>query len=139
VKTALNVIWVVLAGFWMWFAYMIAGVLNCITIVGIPLGLQAFKLASYALWPFGRMVINRPNRDVGLGCLGNAIWFVLGGWWLALLHLVTGLLLCITVIGIPLGIASLKLAGLALAPFGKQVVRRESGVTAPPGATIVGV
>ena len=137
-KTVLNIIWVVLAGFWMWLAYMIAGILNCITVIGIPFGIQAFKLAGYALWPFGRMVVNRPDRDVGLSCLGNAIWFVLGGLWLALGHLITGLLLCLTVIGIPLGIASFKLAGLALAPFGKQVVRCTPGAPAPSGVIIVG-
>lgn len=96
--------------------------MNCILIVTIPFGVQSFKLAGYALWPFGRMVVDRPDRDVAMGFLGKAIWFVFGGLWLALGHLVTGLLLCLTVIGIPLGIASFKMARLALAPFGKRVV-----------------
>jgi uncharacterized membrane protein YccF (DUF307 family) len=121
-KIALNIVWLILAGIWMALAYVVAGILNCVTIIGIPFGIQSFKLASYALWPFGRMVINDPNRDAGLGCLGNAIWFVLGGFWLALAHLLTGVLLCLTIVGIPLGIASFKMAGLALAPFGKQIV-----------------
>jgi uncharacterized membrane protein YccF (DUF307 family) len=134
VRTVGNIIWLVLAGLWLCLAYLIAGVLNCITIIGIPFGIQAFKLAGYSLWPFGRMVVHRPERDVALGCLGNAIWFVLGGFWLVLAHVFTGVLLCITIIGIPLGIADFKLAGLALAPFGKQIVPIPRGGTVPPGS-----
>jgi uncharacterized membrane protein YccF (DUF307 family) len=122
VKTLGNLLWLVLAGVWLAIGYVFAGIINCIFIITIPFGIQSFKLAGYALWPFGRMVVHRQDRDVALGCLGNAIWFVFGGVWLALGHLVAGLLLCITVIGIPLGIASFKMAGLALAPFGKQIV-----------------
>ena len=129
-----NIIWLVLAGLWLSILYAIAGVLNCITIICIPFGIQSFKLAGYSLWPFGRMVVQRPDRDVALGCLGNAIWLLLGGFWLALAHLFTGVLLCITIIGIPLGIADFKLAGLALAPFGKQVVPIPSAGELPPGA-----
>ncbi len=117
-----NILWLVLAGIWLAIGYVIAGILNCIFIITIPFGIQSFKLAGYALWPFGRMVVQRQDRDVALGCLGNAIWFVFGGIWLALGHLIAGALLCVTVIGIPLGIASFKMAGLALAPFGKQIV-----------------
>jgi uncharacterized membrane protein YccF (DUF307 family) len=129
-----NIIWLLLAGLWLCIAYAIAGVLNCITIIGIPFGIQAFKLAGYSLWPFGRMVVHRPERDVALGCLGNAVWLLLGGFWLALAHLFTGLLLCATIIGIPLGIADFKLAGLALAPFGKQVVPVPRDGEVPPGS-----
>jgi uncharacterized membrane protein YccF (DUF307 family) len=136
-KIALNILWLLLAGIWMALAYVVAGILNCVTIIGIPFGIQSFKLAGYALWPFGRMVIDRPNRDAGLSCLGNAIWFVLGGFWLALGHLLTGVLLCLTIVAIPLGIASFKLAGLALAPFGKQIVPVSIGTAIPPGATVV--
>ena len=117
-----NILWLVLAGFWLALDYVVAGILNCIFIITIPFGIQSFKLAGYALWPFGRMVVQRQDRDAALGCLGNAIWFVFGGFWLALGHLIAGVLLCVTVIGIPLGIASFKMAGLALAPFGKQIV-----------------
>ena len=134
VKTLGNIIWLLLAGLWLAIAYVIAGVLNCITVIGIPFGIQAFKLAGFALWPFGRMVVHRPDRAVALGCLGNVIWFVLGGFWLALAHLLTGVLLCLTIIGIPLGIADFKLAGLALAPFGKQIVPVSGGGPPPPGA-----
>lgn len=121
-RTVGNLLWLVLAGVWLAIGYVLAGIINCIFVITIPFGIQSFKLAGYALWPFGRMVVHRTDRDVALGCLGNAIWFVFGGLWLALGHLIAGALLCITVIGIPLGVASFKMAGLALAPFGKQVV-----------------
>ena len=133
-----NILWLVLAGIWLALGYVIAGIINCIFIITIPFGIQSFKLAGYALWPFGRMVVQRQDRDVALGCLGNAIWFVFGGVWLALGHLIAGVLLCMTVIGIPLGIASFKMAGLALAPFGKQIVPvgtvppTTSGTVQPP-------
>jgi uncharacterized membrane protein YccF (DUF307 family) len=123
--------------------YVIAGILNCIIIIGIPFGIQAFKLAGYALWPFGRVVVNRPDRAPAVSVVGNVFWFILGGWFLVLGHVITGILLMITIIGIPLGIASFKMAGLALAPFGKQIVPMESvqpGSTAaqlPPGTTVV--
>lgn len=117
-----NLLWLLLAGLWLAIGYVVAGIINCIFIITIPFGIQSFKLAGYALWPFGRMVVHRPDRDVALGCLGNVIWFIFGGVWLALGHLLAGLLLCLTVVGIPLGVASFKMAGLALAPFGKQIV-----------------
>ena len=129
-----NILWLVLAGLWMALAYLIAGVIQCLTIIGIPFGIQSFKLAGYALWPFGRVVVQRADRDEALSCLGNAVWFVLSGLWLALGHLLTGLLLCLTIIGIPFGIASFKLAGLALVPFGKVVVK--AGAPLPANATI---
>ena len=133
-KIVLNIIWLVLAGFWLFVGYVIAGIVNCIFIITIPFGVQAFKLAGYALWPFGRMVVHRPDRDVALGCLGNVLWFVFGGFWLALAHLLTGILLCLTIIGLPLGLANFKMAGLALAPFGKIIVPVGS---LPPGTAAV--
>ena len=78
-----NLLWLVLAGCWLALGYALAGIVNCIFIITIPFGVQAFKLARYALWPFGHMVVHRPDRDVALGCLGNAIWLVFGGVWLA--------------------------------------------------------
>lgn len=142
-RTIGNVLWLVLAGFWMAIAYVIAGILNCIIIIGIPFGIQAFKLAGYALWPFGRAVVHRPDRDMAVSTIGNVLWFFFGGWFLVLGHVITGILLMITIIGIPLGIASFKMAGLALAPFGKQIVPISSlqaiGTAAqlPPGTTVV--
>ncbi len=129
-----NILWFVLAGLWMAIAYVIAGLIQFVTIIGIPFGIQSFKLAGYALWPFGRVVVQRADRDQALSCIGNAVWLVLSGLWLALGHIVTGLLLCITIIGIPFGVASFKLAGLALVPFGKMVVK--AGAPLPPNATI---
>jgi uncharacterized membrane protein YccF (DUF307 family) len=129
-----NILWFLLAGIWMAIGYLLAGVIQCITIIGIPFGIQSFKLAGLALWPFGRVVLERTDRDAALSCLGNVIWLVFSGLWLALGHLITGVLLCITIIGIPFGIASFRLAGLALVPFGKIVVR--AGAPLPPEATV---
>jgi uncharacterized membrane protein YccF (DUF307 family) len=134
VRTIGNILWLLLAGIWMSISYLIAGVVQCITIIGIPFGIQSFKLAGYALWPFGRVVVQRPGSLGGLSCVGNVIWFVLSGLWLAIGHVLTGLLLCITIIGIPFGIASFKLAGLALTPFGKVVV--PAGAPLPPGSRV---
>ena len=122
-KTLLNVIWLVLAGFWMALAYCLAAVLLAITIIGLPFAKQSLKLGVYALWPFGRALVQSPSRYKGLSVIGNVLWFVLAGWWLALGHLATGLALCLTIIGIPLGIADFKMAGAALVPFGRTVVR----------------
>jgi uncharacterized membrane protein YccF (DUF307 family) len=121
-RTLGNLLWLLLAGVWLAMGYAVAGLINLVFIITIPFGLQAFKLAGYALWPFGRVVVHRPERDVALSFLGNVIWFVFGGFWLVLAHLITGLLLMLTIIGIPLGVANFKMAGLALAPFGKRVV-----------------
>jgi uncharacterized membrane protein YccF (DUF307 family) len=121
-RTIGNILWLVLAGIWLAIGYVIAGILNCITIIGIPFGLQAFKLAGYALWPFGRVVVERPGANRAVGCLGNVIWLVFGGLALAIGHVIAGVLLCITIIGIPLGVACFKMAILALTPFGKTVV-----------------
>jgi uncharacterized membrane protein YccF (DUF307 family) len=129
-----NILWFLLAGLWMGLGYLIAGVIQCLTIIGIPFGVQSFKLAGYAFWPFGRVVVQRTDRDQALSCAGNVIWFLLSGIWLALGHIVTGLLLCVTIIGIPFGVASFKLAGLALVPFGKIIVK--AGTPLPPNATV---
>ncbi len=121
VRLLLNIIWLILAGFWLALGYALAGIVTVILIVTIPFGLQAFKLASYALWPFGRTVVRR--HDAGAGSvLGNVIWVLLAGWWLALEHLVTGVLLALTIIGLPLAIANFKLIAIALVPFGREIV-----------------
>lgn len=129
-----NVLWLVLAGLWLGVSYLFAGVLNCLTIVGIPFGVQAFKLAGYAFWPFGRVVVERPNADRALGCLGNGLWLILGGWWLALMHAISGLMFMLTIVGIPFGIVSFRMAGLALWPFGRTVVREHE---VPRGARVL--
>ncbi len=129
-RTIGNILWIVLAGWWLALGYLIAGVVMCILIITIPFGLQAFKLAGYALWPFGRTVRDAPDREElgGLDIVGNVIWFLLAGWWLALAHLVAGIAMCLTIIGIPLGVASFKMAGLAIAPIGRAVVPDEPAV-----------
>lgn len=135
-RFVLNVIWLLLAGVWLAIGYLLAAVILCITVIGIPFGVQAFKLAGYALWPFGRALVPSANRNKGLSVVGNIVWFVLAGWWLALEHLLTGVLLCLTIIGIPLGVASFKMAGAALVPFGKEIVDLEA-LSAPPADAVV--
>lgn len=122
----LNILWVVLSGFWLFLSYLLAGVIQCVTIIGIPFGIQSFKLAGFALWPFGRSVVRRPGASPSLSVVGNVLWFVLSGLWLAIGHAVLGLLLCITIIGIPLGIGNFKMIPLAVTPFGKDIVRNGS-------------
>jgi uncharacterized membrane protein YccF (DUF307 family) len=120
-KTILNVIWLVLCGLWMSLAYLLAGVVSCILIITIPFGIACFRIAGYVLWPFGREIA--PRRDSGAGALiGNIIWIILFGWWLALGHLVTGVLLCLTIIGIPLGLANFKIIPISLMPLGVEVI-----------------
>jgi uncharacterized membrane protein YccF (DUF307 family) len=139
VRVVLNIIWLVLAGVWLTLGYVFAAVLMAITIIGIPFAVQAIKLAGYALWPFGRVLVPAATRHKGLSAVANVLWFILAGWWLALAHLLAGILLCLTIIGIPLGVASFKMAGAALVPFGKEVVRL-SDLARPPaeGAIVVG-
>ena len=122
-RLLLNLIWLLLAGIWLALSYLFAAVLLAITIIGLPFAVQSVKLAGYALWPFGRTLIQSPGRHKSLSVIGNVLWFVLAGWWLALEHLIAGALLCLTIIGIPLGIGSFKMAAAALTPFGREVVK----------------
>ena len=124
-RTLLNVIWFVFSGFWLWLAYTLAGVLCCLLIVTIPWGIASFRMANYAAWPFGREVIDKPTAGI-FSLLGNVIWLVVAGWWLALTHIATGIALCLTIIGIPFGIAAFKLSALALVPLGTRVVDIDS-------------
>jgi uncharacterized membrane protein YccF (DUF307 family) len=120
-RTIGNVLWFILAGWWLALLYAIAGLLACVLIVTIPFGIAAFRLAGYALWPFGRRVV--VHRGAGVpSVLGNILWIALFGWGLFLAHVVAGLLLMMTIIGIPFGFASLKLSVLALVPLGTRVV-----------------
>ena len=120
----LNIIWLVLAGFWMAILYVLAAVICFILIITIPFGIAALRIALYALWPFGRTVIMRHDAGVASG-IGNVIWLVLCGWWLALGHLLTGIALCLTIIGIPLGLANFKLIPISLLPLGREIVSVE--------------
>jgi uncharacterized membrane protein YccF (DUF307 family) len=124
-RWVLNVLWLVLAGFWMFLVYMLVGVIWCITIVGIPFGIAAFRIGLFALWPFGRTIVKKPGAGVGSG-IGNVFWFILSGVWLAIGHAFTGALLCITVIGIPLGLANFKMIPISLFPLGKDIVSTRS-------------
>lgn len=117
-----NIIWLVFGGFAIFLEYMLAGLALCITIVGIPFGIQSFKLGILALWPFGQQI---EYMDYAPGCLStlmNIIWFFVGGIWIMLTHLLFGLLLSITIIGIPWGRQHFKMASLALTPFGRRLV-----------------
>jgi uncharacterized membrane protein YccF (DUF307 family) len=123
-RTILNIIWLVLCGIWMSIAYVVAGLVCFVLfflIVTIPLGIAAFRIAGYVLWPFGRTI--EPRADAGAGSvIGNVIWIVLFGWWLALGHLFTGIALCVTIIGIPLGLANFKIIPISLLPLGVRIV-----------------
>ena len=117
----LNLIWLVLAGFWLAIGYFLAGIIACILIITIPFGKASFRIGLYALWPFGRTVRRREDAGVG-SCIGNVIWFIFAGWWLAIEQIIVGVLLCITIIGIPLGIGSFKMVPISLAPLGREIV-----------------
>ncbi|GLY51995.1 YccF domain-containing protein [Lentzea sp. NBRC 102530] len=120
-RLILNVIWLVLAGFWMAVGYAVAGIICCILIITIPWGIASFRIANYALWPFGREVVDKPGAGAG-SLLGNIIWIVVAGFWLAIGHIVTGIALCVTIIGIPLGVANFKLVKVSLVPLGKEII-----------------
>ncbi|MDX1286098.1 MAG: YccF domain-containing protein [Draconibacterium sp.] len=117
-----NLIWLIFGGFAIFLEYMVAGLLLCMTIIGIPFGIQSFKLGLLALWPFGQEI---EYMDYAPGCLStimNIIWLFIGGFWIMLTHLFFGLLLTITIIGIPWGRQHFKMASLALTPFGRKIV-----------------
>lgn len=129
VSFLLNVLWIVLGGFEMALGWAIAGIIMAITIVGLPWTPACFRIASFSLFPFGRAVVDREeatgHEDAGtgpMGLVGNILWFVFAGWWLALGHLLAAVACFITIIGIPFGVQHLKLAGLSLAPIGKSVI-----------------
>jgi len=123
-RLILNLIWLILCGWWMAILYVMAGIICFILfflIITIPFGIAAFRIASYVIWPFGRSIVMR--RDAGIGSLiGNIIWIILIGWWLALGHLTSGIALCLTIIGIPLGLADFKMIPISLIPLGVRIV-----------------
>jgi uncharacterized membrane protein YccF (DUF307 family) len=120
----LNLIWLVVSGFWLAVGYALAGVLMFVLIITIPFGIASFRLAGFVLWPFGRTLISRPSAGMA-STIGNVIWFILAGVWIAIGHLVIGVTLCLTIIGIPFGWANIKLAAVAIAPLGKDIVSRD--------------
>jgi uncharacterized membrane protein YccF (DUF307 family) len=121
VRFILNVIWLVLSGLWLALAYALAGIVAFILIITIPFGIAAFRIAAFALWPFGRRIVRRTDAGAG-STIGNILWVLLFGWWLALAHLLTGIALCLTIIGIPLGLANFKLIPVSLTPLGREIV-----------------
>jgi uncharacterized membrane protein YccF (DUF307 family) len=121
VRVLLNVIWLVFGGLLLALGYAVVALVMFILIITIPFGIASARIALFCVWPFGRTLVRR--QDAGAGSLiGNIIWFVLAGWWLALGHLITGLLMCLTIIGIPLGLANFKLIPVSLTPFGRDIV-----------------
>ena len=120
-RLILNIIWFVLAGLWMAIAYAIAALICFVLIITIPFGIAALRIAVFALWPFGKTVVKRADAGAASG-IGNLLWLVLCGWWLALGHLITGIALCLTIIGIPLGLANFKLIPISLLPLGREIV-----------------
>lgn len=117
-----NILWVVLGGIVISLYYAVVGLLFCITIVGIPFGLQLLKIAGLALWPFGRQIVPGSSDGGCLSLLMNIIWILFGGIEIALLHVGFGLFFCLTIIGIPFGVQHFKMALLALTPFGKEII-----------------
>jgi uncharacterized membrane protein YccF (DUF307 family) len=121
VRTVLNILWLLLSGIWLALGYAVAGIVMCLLIITIPFGIASFRLAAYVLWPFGRTVVRRPDAGAA-STIGNVIWFLLVGLWMAIAHLILGFVLCLTIIGIPLGLGNFKLAAVAIAPLGKEIV-----------------
>ncbi|MBM6405013.1 YccF domain-containing protein [Phycicoccus sp. CSK15P-2] len=128
-RTLLNIVWFVFGGLWLALGYALAGVVLCLLVVTIPLGVASFRMARYTLWPFGRAVVDKPGAGAGAVVL-NVVWLVLAGWWLALGHLTTAAAQAVTIVGIPLAVANLKLIPVSLVPYGKDIVRSDS---LPPG------
>lgn len=138
-RTLLNALWLVFSGFWLALGYAVAGLVCFLLVVTIPWGVACFRIAGYALWPFGRSVVERPGAGVASG-VGNVVWLVFAGIWLTLGHLAAGIGFCLTVIGIPFGIAHFKMVPISLTPLGREIVRDDAAypsyrrVPAPGGA-----
>ncbi|MER6736471.1 YccF domain-containing protein [Streptomyces puniciscabiei] len=122
----LNILWLVLCGLWMAIGYLIAAVICFVLIVTIPFGIASLRIAGFVLWPFGRTTVERPDAGAG-SFIGNVIWVVFAGWWLALGHLITSIPLFLSIIGIPFGWANLKLVPISLMPLGREVVASDQG------------
>lgn len=123
-KTLGNLLWMIFGGFIIAIEYVVASLLLMITIIGIPFGIQTLKLAELALWPFGRDTRTSPSSSGCLGVIMNLVWIVIGGFWIFLTHVILGILLYITIIGIPFGKQHFKLAALSLTPFGREVYEK---------------
>ena len=124
-RLILNIIWLVFGGLWMALGYLVAALISFLLVITIPFGFASLRIASYALWPFGRKIVDKPNAGTG-ALIGNVIWVLLFGLWLAIGHLVTAVAMALTIIGIPLALANLKLIPVSLMPLGKQIVPVDS-------------
>ncbi|RCV48294.1 YccF domain-containing protein [Marinitenerispora sediminis] len=124
-RLILNIIWLFVAGFWLAVGYAVAGLICCVLIVTIPFGVASFRMANYAFWPFGRELVRRSDAGAA-STVGNVIWIIVAGWWLAIGHIATALGLAVTIVGIPMAWASLKMIPVALAPFGNEIVSSET-------------
>jgi uncharacterized membrane protein YccF (DUF307 family) len=120
-RVLLNIIWLIFGGLVLALGYAIVALVMFLLIITIPFGVASARIALFCLWPFGRTLVRRPNAGAG-SLIGNILWFVLAGWWLALGHLITGVLMCLTIIGIPLGLANFKLIPVSLTPFGRDII-----------------
>ncbi|MCE5289852.1 MAG: YccF domain-containing protein [Nocardiaceae bacterium] len=127
-RLILNIIWLVFGGLWLALGYFVAGIICCILIITIPFGIASFRIGVYALWPFGKKVIDKPGAGAG-AMLGNIIWLIFAGIWLAIGHIITAIAMAVTIIGIPLAIANIKLIPVSLMPLGKQIVDNDQAVT----------
>lgn len=130
-RTIGNIVWVVFGGFLIFIHYMISGIFLCLTLIGIPFGFQTFKIAQLALWPFGYEAVDKEGKSGCVSVFMNVIWFLIGGIWLAVHHLIWALFFFITIVGIPFGLQHVKLAGLALSPFGKEIRKMPPKEKAP--------
>jgi uncharacterized membrane protein YccF (DUF307 family) len=135
-RLILNVIWLVFGGLWLALGYLLAALICFLLIVTIPFGVASLRIASHALWPFGRMIVDKPNAGTG-ALIGNVIWVVLFGIWLAIGHLVTAAAMAVTIIGIPLALANLKLIPVSLMPLGKDIVPVGTGSRRGPRGNLV--
>lgn len=123
-----NLLWFIFGGLELGLGWWLAGLLCCATIIGIPFGIAAFRIGNFTFWPFGREAVDKPSGEAGaaLSLIGNILWIVVCGWWLALAHLAAALLWFLTILGIPFGWQHLKLAAISLVPFGKKIVSASS-------------
>ncbi len=116
-----NIFWLLLGGIIIALIYYVVGLIMCITIIGIPFGVQLFKLGTYALWPFGHQMVDKPNEPGCLSIVMNLLWILTGWWEVALLHAIFGLICCVTIVGIPFGVQHFKMALASVFPFGKEI------------------
>jgi len=137
-RLILNIIWLIFGGLWLALGYLLAALICFVLIITIPFGIAALRIALYALWPFGRTVVRDPRAGVA-SAVGNVLWLLLCGWWLALGHLVTGVAMCITIIGIPLGLANFKLIPVSLLPLGREIVPVDQAYLVEGGTAVVAV